>query len=345
MILLIQRYIKFVLLLILTILFFSCHHKNKYVINVRSVGLDLKIQRFDQGLASLREVDFKSDLQSLEADFPDMYRIFVEQITKAGNTDDSLFIPRLKKFIFDRYTQELYSDVQKTYSDVDGIEKELEYAFRHFKYYFPHDTIPQVYTLISNFGFGTGFIDNKLILSLDMFLGTHYIYYPSLFPSYMVNFLKEDYITSEALKAFYEGKFPDEKYGGEDLLSRMIYAGKELFFLDLMIPETEDSIKIRYTKKEQAWCKKFEGEIWNQLVKNKVLFETSLQKTDRYMTEGPFTNAYGIPQECPARIGAWLGWQIVRSYVEETKPGDLTEVFYEKNSRKILELSKYKPKI
>ena len=41
---------------------------------------------------------------------------------------------------------------------------------------------------------------------------------------------------------------------------------------------------------------------------------------------------------------AWLGWQIVRKYMEENPKVTLAQLMAEKNAQKILTESKYKPK-
>jgi len=58
------------------------------------------------------------------------------------------------------------------------------------------------------------------------------------------------------------------------------------------------------------------------------------------LNDGPFTS--GFAKESPSRVGKWLGWQIIRAYMENNELG-LEAMFAEKDSQKILQLSKYKP--
>jgi uncharacterized protein YjaZ len=58
------------------------------------------------------------------------------------------------------------------------------------------------------------------------------------------------------------------------------------------------------------------------------------------MTDGPFTS--GFAEESPARTGSWLGWQIVKDYMDNNDV-TLKELLKDTDSQKILEKSGYKP--
>ncbi|MEA3494732.1 MAG: hypothetical protein U9R42_01720 [Bacteroidota bacterium] len=340
-----QRYYKIlILLIIIQTILFSCKKHGKYYVNVKDIDVEVNIKRFDEEVYKLKKDNFNNEFTELHKKYPDVFEVFIERIARAGSVNDSLYFQRMENFIFDKYSQELYQDVHKMYDDISWLEDDVTEAFKHIKYYFPKDTLPEVYSLVSNFGFGTGTFENMMFISLDLFLGSDYKYYPSLFPNYRIKYLNKNYIVSEFLKAYFTNKFPEEQQRADNLLSTMIYAGKKMFFLDLMLTDVADSIKIRYSKEEIKWCKKNEGELWKQLVENDVLYETNSRKIMKYIDDGPFTNAYGIPQDSPARLGQWIGWQIVKNYVKNNDESSLIKIFYESDSQKILSLSKYKPK-
>jgi uncharacterized protein YjaZ len=35
----------------------------------------------------------------------------------------------------------------------------------------------------------------------------------------------------------------------------------------------------------------------------------------KWVNDGPFTS--GLPQESPSRVGIWIGWQMVKQYMEK----------------------------
>jgi uncharacterized protein YjaZ len=64
---------------------------------------------------------------------------------------------------------------------------------------------------------------------------------------------------------------------------------------------------------------------------------------NQFINLAPFSKFYlEIDNESPGRIGRWIGWQIVRSYMENNKIA-LQEML-KKDEKEIFENSKYKPK-
>ncbi|MNL31268.1 hypothetical protein D3C87_1530460 [compost metagenome] len=125
----------------------------------------------------------------------------------------------------------------------------------------------------------------------------------------------------------------------------MIYNGKILYFMDqVLADETPDSVKIGYTAKQLEWCKTFEGDIWGYYLQNNLLFETDYQKIQVFLSEGPFTPGLGEKNESAPKLGIWVGWQIVRKYMQENKQVTLQQLMAEKDAQKILQGAKYKPK-
>ena len=72
------------------------------------------------------------------------------------------------------------------------------------------------------------------------------------------------------------------------------------------------------------------------------LLKTELKK--RFIEIAPFTK-FGMKfdNQGPGRIGQWLGWQIVKSYMQNNKNMTISALFEEKDSKKILKLSSYRP--
>lgn len=341
-----QKYNKYLLLGIILTIFLSCKFNGKYDIDVSDIDVNIKITRFDKKIYSLTEDNYREGLKEIQFEYPLMFELYIEGIAMTGRVRDTLYIQRFKPLVLDRYVKELYRDVLKKFPDLEKAENQLNEAFKHVKFYFPEDTIPEVYSMVSNLSYyGCVTYENLLVVSLDMFMGSDYIYYPGKWPDYKVKMFREEYMVSDMMKAYFETNFPKDEYIGKTLLSQMIYKGKRLHFLDIMMPELHDSIKIKYSKDQLKWCEKNDGELWHHLVTEKSLFETDDRKTCRFFSDGPFTNVYGVPHDSPPRLGEWVGWQIVKSYVKNNKKRESLSIFYEKDEQKILTLAKYKPKI
>ena len=63
----------------------------------------------------------------------------------------------------------------------------------------------------------------------------------------------------------------------------------------------------------------------------------------RFISPAPFSKFYlEIDNESPGRVGAWIGWQIVRSYMKNNEVS-LPQLLHT-SAKEIFEKSKYKPK-
>jgi uncharacterized protein YjaZ len=77
------------------------------------------------------------------------------------------------------------------------------------------------------------------------------------------------------------------------------------------------------------------------LVENKRLYVTGRMDIKRLIDDGPYTN--GFPVESPGRAGVWIGWQIVRKYMDKNPEVSLDKLMQMSDSQKILNDSKYYP--
>jgi len=125
------------------------------------------------------------------------------------------------------------------------------------------------------------------------------------------------------------------------LLDNMIQQGKLMYFVDAMLPEMHDSLKIGYTKLQLDWCKKNEAQMWSQLIEYKMLYSNKRMDIIRYINASPTTS--GFPLESPGRTGVWIGWQIVRQYMKKFPETTLADLMQNSNYQQILNDSKYFP--
>jgi hypothetical protein len=112
--------------------------------------------------------------------------------------------------------------------------------------------------------------------------------------------------------------------------------------MDLVLPDVDDSLKIAYTSVQIEWCEKNEADIWKYFIDNNLLYSTNKMDFYRkYFSEAPFTS--GFPQDSPGRIGVWLGWQMVRTYMQNNTEISLEKLLSQTDAQFILKHSKYKP--
>ena len=238
--------------------------------------------------------------------------------------------------------RELYNEVQFRYGNLTSLEEDLKSFFGHVQYYFPKYKTPRVITLISEVDLDAKAIyaDSIALIALDCYLGNEHRFYAD-FPKFKrINF-DENQILPDLVTSFSYGKIapPMDK----NLLSIMIYHGKELYLKDKLIPNSTDAAKIAYTEEQVAWCKENEEQMWRYFIENNLLYEANVKNEHRFINDAPFSKFYlEIDNESPGRVGQWLGWQIVRSYMENNDTS-LTDMLA-MDAKTLFERSKYKPK-
>jgi hypothetical protein len=130
-----------------------------------------------------------------------------------------------------------------------------------------------------------------------------------------------------------------EDQSGDSFLSNMIYWGKILYTTNAMLPDAKKSTIIKYADLEYEWAEVSEYDIWKFIVEQEWIYSKDIKLIVRYFKEGPTT--VGL-EGSPARIGQYLGWKIIESYMEKNPEISIIDLIAEKNETKILKA--YKPK-
>ena len=111
----------------------------------------------------------------------------------------------------------------------------------------------------------------------------------------------------------------------------------------MYLPTISNQEKIGYSSDKFNWANANEQQIWMYFIDRKILFSTDLNLNARFLENGPFSKFY-MEQDnlSPGKIGVWLGWQIVRSFMEKNDVS-LQELL-KMNEDEIFKKSNYKPK-
>jgi hypothetical protein len=107
------------------------------------------------------------------------------------------------------------------------------------------------------------------------------------------------------------------------------------------MPCAPDSLIIWYSGQQLTDVNENEDIIWANFVANQLIFETNHMTKTKYMDERP--TVFEIGDKCPGRIGAWLGWQIIRSYREKNPDISVHQMMEIQSATAIFNNSGYKP--
>jgi len=303
----------------------------------------VKILRLEQDIFATQPDSFEASAKKMRDKYHSFYNSFIFNIVNHGEERDSVY-KALKLFVSDSDMKQVYQMVKATYPDaeIQKIENELTQSFTYFKYHFPGAEMPKQYvSFISGFNYPITTTDTALGISLDMYLGAQNNYYQMLqWPKYKVRFLSKDYLVSDAMRWWIIHCF-DKSEPINNLLNHMIFHGKMYYALDATLPFVEDSIKIQYTGKQMEYYRQYKKNLWAHFAEKDRLYKNDLKELAPYVAEGPFTTA--VSKECPPRIATFIGWQIVRAYMNKNPDITLQQLMEEKDAQKILTKSKFKP--
>ena len=152
--------------------------------------------------------------------------------------------------------------------------------------------------------------------------------------------MTSDNIVIDVMKELFNSKL-DKHLKQKTLIDRMVNSGKLLYFLDAVLPSIPDSLKIGYTSNQMNWIESNKSNVWAFLVKNKLFYSADYKIQSNLIEDGPFTS--GFSNESPPRLGIWLGWQIVRLYMDKHPNITIKELIYNPDAQEIFNQSGYKP--
>lgn len=296
--------------------------------------IKISIERYEQDLFSARQETFVEDLKKVQQKYP----FFLE-----GDLDDIRNQKQLWGYINDPTIKEVYDKTQKQFPNLNKLTVDLLEAMSYYKTHVPEAQIPKIYTYVSGFDYELPikYMDNMLIIALDMFLGPKVKYYDQMgIPKYVSFRYQPEFILPESFKEISYSYLPSPKTR-ITTLDYMIFEGKKLYFTELMMPHVHDTLIIGYPLEKLNWAIQNEGNIWAYIIENNLLYSKDNKAIVKFINDAPFTSFFA--RESPGRIGHWIGWQIVRSYMNNNEV-NLLDMMKDENYRGILEKSRYKPK-
>jgi hypothetical protein len=316
--------------------------KSKLEVNVDDISLTIDYKRFDQDLFKCKT---ESDLRDLKNAYGSFYNDFVFGMMRFKVIDgDSLCTKAVIDLVENKDILSLYDSTQKVFLDDAFVKTGLTDAMKHYRHYFQADAIPKFISYISIFYLQNCIGEDYVGIGLDMYLGKNFVYYTDQrleFPQFLIDKLEKQYLVRNTVKIFIEDRFKTNP--SNVFLERAVQEGKIYYMLDALCPEMPDTIKIQYSNDKLNWMKEVEKEMWVDLVNRKVLYSKNNSENEKYFNDGPFTNATNVSRDSPPRVGEWLGWQIVRKYMESHPDITLAQLMEERDLMKIFKDSGYRP--
>lgn len=322
---------------------FSCK-RNPLKVDIANIKDEVNIVNFGDELFNIQGKDTLKTINALSLKYPDFFNLYTYRVIRVGGIKDENFLKYMSVFLNDSLIRDVKHETDSVFSPQikKKLAKGLVKAFKHYKYYFPKKELPTIYTYVSGFNQAVVTAEDIIGISLDKYLGRDCKYYNRLSntPQYKVMNMHKDKILSDVVFAWgiTEFEHPDCT---TNLLDNMIEKGKLMYFVDAMLPDMPDSLKMGYTGEQLKWCYVNEPAMWTYLIEHKMLYTTKRMNIVRYVNPAP--NTSGFPLESPGRTGVWIGWQIVRLYMKKHPEVTLSQLMNDCDYQNILNKSGYSP--
>lgn len=339
---LISALVLVIIAVVVGLMFYLQNRSQKSTVNKAELssikkGIHIEIIRYETDLFSLDVNNLAPGLEKLSKKYPD---VFIPE----GVWRNPQMIKQLQEFLQDPIIRDIYKNVMTVYPNLDDITIEIEDALSYYKYYFPNATIPVFYSLIPGIDFlspSVYAIEDTLFINLDMYLGPKNKYYNnSGMPLFISERCDKKYIAIDCFKkALVYKHLP--KQTPISLLDNMIYEGKKLYFTECLFPNKTDDNIIGYSNEKLTWAEENQAEVWNYIIEKNLLFSKEEKNITNYIGEMPFTKPFS--NKSPGRMGTYIGWQIIRGYMEAHPNISIEQLMQNTDSKSILNNSGYKP--
>ena len=302
--------------------------------DVSSIEISVNIERLDK---MLYKIPTKNDLSELLA----QNTMFAEEFLDLSQyPKPKILIDRYFNLLNDPNIDSLFIEVESTFGDMEDIRLQFEEAFRYVKYYYPESKVPKIKTVVTGITNDLYLSDSLIIIGLDYYLGLGGKYLPLDVPNYILKRYQKEYMVPQIM-LLYSNLYNKTNYKDKSTLADMVYYGKAFYMAKNLLPCAPDSLFTGYSAFETTDIEEHEPVIWASILENEVLFETSPYIKDKFLSERPKTHEVG--ENCPGRIGRWVGWRILQRYAGRHPEVSLPEIMKMDDAQKIFNESKYKP--
>lgn len=311
-------------IVLILLIIVGCHDDKQLNPDIAAIPVEITIDRFDVTFSKVTP----EGLPSLKQAYPYLF---------SKRYNDAYWEQKIK----DTLQKEVEEEVFKVFSDISKTQEDLELLFKHIKYYFPQTTVPKTIAVATDVDYRNKIIlaDSLLFLSLSTYLGKDHPFYAGI-PKFYTKDHRQEQIDVDVAAAFaktqiYRSQIPT-------FLEQIIYEGKQLYLIKLLLSQKATHEIFSYTPEEYTFAKENEVNVWEYFVSSKILYSTDRKLLARFIDPAPFSKFYlEFDNETPGRLGRYMGYKIVASYMSNNDIS-LKEMLLQ-DGETIFNNAKYKP--
>ena len=307
---------KFILLTASALLLGACS-SDPLKVDASNVKVSISYTNYDSLLFAVPDEQAAPTLEKVD---PEAVEYLFGYCLGMGKESDSGFYQRLNRFKTEAYILALHKSISKKFANLPDRHQKIVDGFRHLKKHISDVSLPQHLIYANSYFTSSAFsTEHSLVIGLERYLGEKNPQIGQLPPDQFYQWIKEGmddrYLERDVVASWIMTHVMPEMESDATVVDEMIYWGKVLYLTEAAFPDAEKSVILRYQQKDFDWATTNEKQFWDYLVKEKLLFSKDEKAKANFTHEGPFTP--GLPEEGPDRLGQFIGWRIVHSYVEQ----------------------------
>lgn len=312
------------------VLISSCSH-DPLDVDSSSVSIKLNYINLDSALYFSDPNSLINNHHTFQKTIGEIYAYQMGYCLRIGQISDTALVNSISQFKSDKAIKKIEKQIHTKFKDLSTYKVIIEDGFKHLKYHFPKGKIPESIVFMNSLFQSNSFCTEKEIgIGLERYLGKDNTVIKELpsepFYDWIKEGMNEEYLERDVLCSWIMTHYIPEIEG--NLAENIIRWGKILYLTEAAFPTMEKNIIIRYSKEDYIWAINNQLPFWKYLVNEKLLFKINELDRANLLNEAPFT--IGLPEKSPDRFGQFLGWQIVKKYMEQNEitPEQLLKVPY-----------------
>ncbi|MCC6701669.1 MAG: hypothetical protein IT221_09095 [Fluviicola sp.] len=289
-------------------------------VSIDANKLEIKYTNLDSLMNNASDDRLLSTLFDQRVRIPNVIDYQVSFCMQAGMITDTSALQKLKEYRNITYVKRLEKRIEEKFSDLPKRHQKIVDGFKHIQVHLPKAKMPKeiIYTN-SNFASSAFCTQDEITMGLERYLGKNTDVIKELPQNQFYDWIKEamddQYFERDAVCAWILTHIVEEKEAANNIETAIIW-GKILYLTEAAFPNDPKHIIIRYSEKDYQWALENERAFWDFLIQQKLLFTANEADKANLFSEAPFTA--GLPmKDAPDRLGQFLGWRIIQSYMEQ----------------------------
>ena len=310
-------------ILLLIAFFYSCN-SNPLDIKLENKKVSINFINADQQLYNQSLSDIQKNIKTLTHQLGDLFSYELSQNIRQ-NIDDSSY-RAIYHFYNSEYIRDLEKEKAKLHSLLPKHEENINKAFQYLAHHFGDSVLPDHIFYLNKMFSQVSCSENSIAVGLESYISPLSPVIESIPSSQLYGWQRErmdiKYLERDILLNWIQVQLFNEIDG--NLAEHLVQAGKILYVLNAAFPQTKDAYILRYSDTQMDWAIQNELPVWNYLVEQQLLFKSDMQTRTNFLNEGPKT--VGLSDDAPDRIGQFLGYRIVKGYMNKNKALSLPEL-------------------